>query len=153
MPTISFHTSGENDQIIRALAEQQGMGVSALVGQMVEEGLRMRRFPGIIFRSGPSGRRAALAGSLDIWEVITILQEFANDEPALLAAYPSLTPAALKIARAYAEAYPGEIKWRIAMNSHSEEVTIADLPALFAAPLPSPARRSGQARRKSSPGG
>lgn len=44
--------------------------VSALAEELVEEGLRMRRHPRIVFRSGPSGRRAALGDGSDVWEVI-----------------------------------------------------------------------------------
>jgi hypothetical protein len=132
MPTLSFHTSDETDRAIRALALQQGVGPSALVSQLVDEGLKMRRFPGIIFRDGPTGRRAALAGSLDVWELISILGDFADDDETVLATYPSLSDSVLKTARAYRAAYPDEIDTRIAMSKQSEEESSHSLPALFA---------------------
>ncbi|HET6793338.1 MAG TPA: hypothetical protein VFH45_02780 [Acidimicrobiales bacterium] len=44
--------------------------VSALAEELIEEGLRMRRHPGVVFRGGPSGRRAGLVDGPDVWEVI-----------------------------------------------------------------------------------
>ena len=142
MATISFHASDENEQAIRALAAHQGIGVSAFVNQVVEEGLRMRRFPGVVYRTGATGRRAALAGSLDIWEVIAILAEFTGDQAALLAAYPSLTSQALKTVQAYYAAYPLEIDSRIAMSNQQEAEIARELPALFHTSVPTRPARS-----------
>lgn len=153
MATISFHASAETDHMIRTLAAQQGLGLSAFVSQMVEEGLRMRRFPGILFRQGPTGRRAALAGSLDVWEVIAILTDCGDDDQVVLSAYPSLTPAALKIARAYYTAYPQEVEARITTSQRSEADAWADLPVLFTTSRLPRARSVGPARKKSTRGG
>lgn len=131
MPTLSFHTSSAVEQEVRVLAARQGVGPSALVGQLVEEGLRMRRFPGVLFRDGATGRRAALAGSLDLWEVIAIMQDFAEDEEAILAAYPALSALQLKTARVYYAQYPEEIDARIAFSRQSEEEGRHSFPALF----------------------
>ncbi len=84
--------------------------------KLLEEGLRIRRFPGLIFRAGPTGRRAGIAGSLDVWEIVALLQEYADDEQPLLKAYPSLATYMLKIARAYGEVYPEEIETRLAAS-------------------------------------
>jgi hypothetical protein len=43
---------------------------SALAEELIEEGLRTRRHPLIVFRDGPSGRRAGLIGGPDVREVI-----------------------------------------------------------------------------------
>ena len=51
-------------------ADAERRSASALIEELVDEGLRSRRHPHIVFRSGPSGRRAALAGGPDIWEVV-----------------------------------------------------------------------------------
>ena len=42
--------------------------------RLIDEGLRMEDHPGIAFRDGPTGRRAALAGGPDVWEVIDTLK-------------------------------------------------------------------------------
>jgi hypothetical protein len=43
---------------------------SALAEELIDEGLRMRRHPLVMFRGGASGRRATLVGGPDVWEVI-----------------------------------------------------------------------------------
>src|ERR1700730_5619713 len=52
-----------------------GSTTSALAQRLIDEGLRMSDHPGVIFKDGPSGRRAALAYRPDIWEVVKFLRE------------------------------------------------------------------------------
>lgn len=35
----------------------------------------MDEHPGIVFRSGPGGRRASLTGGPDVWEVVRVLRD------------------------------------------------------------------------------
>lgn len=51
-----------------------GTSVSSLVATMLDEGLKTRRFPGIVYRDGPSGRRAGLVGGPDVWEIVRDLR-------------------------------------------------------------------------------
>jgi len=44
----------------------------------------MADHPGVIFKDGPSGRRAALAFGPDIWEVVKFLHEIDERGPAAL---------------------------------------------------------------------
>src|SRR5262249_15250733 len=55
---------------------RRGMGEpkSRVAERLIDEGLRMEEFPGLVFRDGPSGRRAALVDGPDVWEVIADLQ-------------------------------------------------------------------------------
>lgn len=138
MGTISFHVPDSADRAIRALAVQQGLAVSAFVGQLVEEGIRMRRFPSILFRSGPAGRRAALSGSLDVWEVVGILRDFEGNESAMVAEYPYLTPIGIKTARAYYASYPEEIDARLALEARPDADFVAEQPALYMSSPPAP---------------
>lgn len=48
------------------------MPKTALADRYVEEGLAMDTYPGIVFRDGPSGRRPAVIGGPDVWEVIQV---------------------------------------------------------------------------------
>jgi hypothetical protein len=50
--------------------------VSELARRLIEEGLRMEAHPGVVFRSGPMGRRAGLARGPDVWEVISVFPEW-----------------------------------------------------------------------------
>ena len=52
-----------------------GLTPSGLVQRLVDEGLRMAEHPGIVFKDGPSGRRAALVSGPDVWEVVLYLRE------------------------------------------------------------------------------
>lgn len=46
----------------------------------------MAEHPGVIFKPGPSGRRAALAYGPDVWEVVKFLREIDERGPAALVA-------------------------------------------------------------------
>ena len=47
-------------------------GSRGMPGLPLEEGLRMQAHPGIVFRSGPAGRRPGLVGGADVWEVVRV---------------------------------------------------------------------------------
>lgn len=99
------------------LAEIAGQDFSTLAVELLGEGTRMRRCPGVIFADGPSGRRARIAGTgLDVWEVIATYQSLDRDPARLRQAYPWLSEAQLRAALGYYSAYPEEIDRRIALN-------------------------------------
>ena len=52
-----------------------GASAAGLAQRLIDEGLRMADHPGVIFKDGPSGRRAALAYGPDVWELIKFLRE------------------------------------------------------------------------------
>jgi len=56
-------------------ASETGRPRSELVRRYVEEGVRMDRHPGIVFRPGPAGRRAGLAGGPDVWTVVSVMRD------------------------------------------------------------------------------
>lgn len=53
-------------------ARQIRVPKTALADRYVEEGLAMDAYPGVIFRDGPAGRRPAVVGGPDVWEVIRV---------------------------------------------------------------------------------
>lgn len=57
-------------QGVKHEAAVQRRSTSALIEELVDEGLRSRRHPLIAFRSGATGRRAVLVGGPDVWELI-----------------------------------------------------------------------------------
>lgn len=96
-----------------------GVNKSRLAERYIDEGLRMEDHPGIIFRDGPTGRRAALAGGPDVWEVIAAVQasELAGEQALTAAAqWGSLTLSQVRAAVRYHAEYPQEIDERIARN-------------------------------------
>lgn len=68
---VSKHLSVRvNDELLQDLEEEcrkSGQSRSAVAKRFLEEGLRMERHPGIVFRPGPTGRRPALAAGPDVW--------------------------------------------------------------------------------------
>lgn len=61
-----------------------GASAAGLAQRLIDEGLRMADHPGVIFKDGPSGRRAALAYGPDIWEIIKFLREVDERGPAAI---------------------------------------------------------------------
>ncbi len=53
-------------------SRRQRRSLSDLARTLLEEGLRMQAHPGIVFRSGPAGRRPGLAAGPDVWEVVRV---------------------------------------------------------------------------------
>lgn len=92
---------------------------SRLAERYVDEGTRMDEHPGIIFRDGPTGRRAALAGGPDVWEVMaTIRMGKARGGAAVAAAASALDLSSGQVQAAvrYYSAYPEEIDERVRRN-------------------------------------
>jgi hypothetical protein len=64
-------------------ARRAGLSHSGAAALLVEEGLRMDAHPGVLFREGPAGRRAVLAGGPDVWEVVRSVKEVRATNPDL----------------------------------------------------------------------
>lgn len=77
--SLTFRTRAEVLDQLQRRANQVHMPKTALAERYVQEGLEMDQFPGIVFRSGPSGRRPGLAGGPDVWEVVEVFQAESND--------------------------------------------------------------------------
>lgn len=68
--TTSLRLPGDLRERLARAAERQGISLTALVERYAQEGLDTDAHPGIVFKPGPAGRRAALAGT-DGWVVGT----------------------------------------------------------------------------------
>ena len=100
-------------------ARRRGESKSRLGERLIEEGLRMEDHPGIVFRDGPAGRRAALAGGPDVWEVIETLQGTGKPGERAIAAtadWGSLSRAQVRTAVRYYADHREEIDERIRLN-------------------------------------
>lgn len=69
---LSLRVGGETFERLEAESRRAGKTRSEFVRTLLEEGLRMEAHPGIVFRSGPAGRRPGLAGGPDVWEVVRV---------------------------------------------------------------------------------
>lgn len=63
------------NKLRRRAQGRPGTTASGLAQRLVDEGLRMADHPGVVFKDGPSGRRAALAFGPDVWEIVKALRE------------------------------------------------------------------------------
>lgn len=100
-------------------AKRRGEAKARTAERLIDEGLRMEDHPGIVFRDGPAGRRAALAGGPDVWEVVeTIGGTGLKGEEALRATaeWGALTQAQVRAAVRYYADFKEEIDGRIAHN-------------------------------------
>ena len=106
--------SDELDREIAYESESRGKSWSAITAELLEEAIRMRRAPRIVFVDGATGRRAAIAGTgLDVWEIIATWQEGGRSYEELRQNYPWLSEFQLRAALAYYELYPTEIDARL----------------------------------------
>jgi hypothetical protein len=117
------------DRLGSFVAANPGLSLSSAANRLVDEALRMTEHPGIIFRPGPTGRRAALSGGPDIWEVIRAIKSARVAEPglhgddllSLVSGNTGISPRLLSTAVRYWAAYPGEIDAEIAVAEAAEE--------------------------------
>lgn len=100
------------DRLRRRAQSTPGATPSGLAQRFVEEGLRMAEHPGVVFKDGPSGRRAALAFGPDVWEIVKVLREIDERGDAAVAATAellALPDARVRLVMHYYAAYPAEI--------------------------------------------
>jgi hypothetical protein len=71
------------ERLTSFVAANPGMSLSSAANRLVDEALRTAEHPGIVFRPGPTGRRAALAGGPDVWEVVRAVRSAHSAEPKL----------------------------------------------------------------------
>jgi hypothetical protein len=117
------------DRLVTFVSANPGMSLSSAANRLVDEALRMAEHPGIIFRAGPTGRRAALAGGPDVWEVIRAIRSAHAAEPGLdsadlLSLVSDNTGIALRLlstAVRYWATYPDEVDTEIAAADAAEE--------------------------------
>lgn len=85
----------------------------------------MDAHPGIVFRPGPGGRRAGLAGGPDVWEVVRVLRDVEARGEAAIAKTATLTGLAIHQVRTGARYYQEFIHevdgWIAALDREAEE--------------------------------
>ena len=96
---------------------------SSLAVVLIDEGLKMRRFAGIVFRDGPTGRRAGLANGPDVWEIVRDLRHHGvdGDQISAVAEETGLAVELVDLAADYYATFPDEIDDRIAADVRAAE--------------------------------
>ena len=88
----------------------------------------MSEHPGMVFRPGPTGRRAGLAGGPDMWEVVRAVKSSRTAEPALaeddllslVAENTGIPVRLIRVAVRYWASYPDEVDAEIAAAEAAE---------------------------------
>jgi hypothetical protein len=112
------------------VAANPGMSLSSAANRLVDEALRMSEHPGIVFRPGPTGRRAGLASGPDVWEVVRAIKSARTAEPglpeddllALVTDNTGIPVRLLRIAVRYWASYPEEIDAEITAADTAEDL-------------------------------
>lgn len=121
-------TSYRLDAVIKSRLERQaaaeGITERVLLERLVSEGLDTLHHPGIVYRDGPTGRRAALAVGPDVWEVVSALRHTkGSDEKrvAALAEQFDLHPRHIRTAIDFAASHRDEIDAQVRTNDEAAE--------------------------------
>ncbi len=120
----SFRLPEELLERIEAESRAVGASITQLVSSMLDEGLKTRRFTGVVYRNGPSGRRAALVGGPDVWEVVRDLGTAPGrgmERVDNLAAETGLATASVMLAADFYASFPQEIDELIEANERAAE--------------------------------
>lgn len=119
---LSIRFDPELLERLRRGAASRSTTPSGLAQRLIDEGLRAGAFPGVVFRDGPTGRRAALAAGPDVWEVAIALRDSearGDDAVELIASELTLSAGSVRTALSYYGAYPHEIDTEIADNERA----------------------------------
>lgn len=119
-------TSYRLDPAIKGRLEEQaaeeGVSERSLLERLISEGLDTLHQPGIIYRDGPTGRRAALAVGADVWEVVSALRHTTGTQEERIAALAEqfgLHRRHIRTAIDYAAVHRDEIDAQVAHNDEA----------------------------------
>jgi hypothetical protein len=121
--SIRFRRSGTYERLKRHAAGR-AESVSGVGERLIDEGLRMEGHPGIVFRDGPTGRRASLATGPDVWEVAALLRGLRGGverRVAKAAEQLGLSPAQVRAATRYYGEFSDEIDREVAENEDAAD--------------------------------
>jgi len=118
---INTRMTARDKEELGETASSRQMDPLALARTLLREGIRRERHPGITFRIGPTGRRAALEGHrLDVWQVMETV--WASDGAVnQVAAYLEIHPADVQAAVAYYADYPEEVDAMVEQNRQAAD--------------------------------
>jgi hypothetical protein len=114
-------------------SSRAGLSISGAANLLVDEGLRMAEHPGVVFRDGPSGRRAGCANGPDVWEVLRAVRSARHENPAitddevleLVAANSGLPMRQVRTALTYWASYPEEVDSDVLLADEADQAAEA----------------------------
>jgi uncharacterized protein (DUF433 family) len=116
---------------VEQLAAETQRSPDAVIAQIVDEGLRVRRHPGIEFRDTAFGRRPYVAGSrLGVWDVVLIWKAHQGNRTATLQYLDPFAEWQLDGALGYYQEFPDEVEEYIRESSMTPEEILSRFPFL-----------------------
>ena len=123
----SLRLPPETMKEIEQMGKETGQDFSNVTKDLLQEAIKMRRCPGILFAEGANGRKARVAGTgIEVWEVIATYKSVKGDFKRLHKAYHWLSAEQLKAALGYHRIYPQEIDRLIERNEEWNEERVRD---------------------------
>lgn len=116
---LSIRLGRDFEELLELEAGRAGISKTRMLESLAEEALRMRRFPGVLFRGPEHRRRASVVGAgMDVWEIVMLHE--AEGKETLLEAHP-VTERQLDLSFAYYHEYPEEIDRFLEENGRPPE--------------------------------
>jgi uncharacterized protein (DUF433 family) len=127
---ISIRIPETTRAAVAELSRRERRDFSSVVNELLEEAMKMRRIPGVVFADEHRRREAKIAGTgLGVWEVVAAYKRLGEDWERFRQAYDWLNEFQLRAALAYWRAFPEEIEEQIsASDSWTEETLYARYP-------------------------
>jgi len=124
MSSQPIRIESETLEALRELSARSGESIVRLAQRYIDEGMRLDRHPGIVFRDGPAGRRAVVVGGPDVWEVIVAARS-ADDRGErlidVLAERIGVAPARIRAAIRYYAEYRDDVDRFIELNEEEAD--------------------------------
>lgn len=125
-PSQPIRIGTETLGALRERSAQTGQPIVRLAQRYIDEGMRLDRHPGIVFRDGPAGRRPVVVGGPDVWEVIAAARsapERGEELVDALAERIGVPAEKVRIAVRYYAEYPDEIdRWISMVDEEAEQL-------------------------------
>jgi hypothetical protein len=122
--SVSYRLDPQLKERLAQRAQDDGVSETSLVTRLLDEGLKTSAHPGIVYRDGPAGRRAAVAGGPDVWEIVIALRHTRKRGDARVGAAAEQLGVAEQLVRAavsFAAAHPDEVEAMIQRNEAAAE--------------------------------
>ena len=94
---------------LRRFADRRRISTSAAAAQLLDEALRMEKFPGVSFRFTAIGRQPFVTGTgMMVWELYHVWLDHKRDARLVIKNYPHLKTSQVNAAVAYAKEFSRE---------------------------------------------
>jgi hypothetical protein len=122
--SVSYRLHPQLKDRLAKRAHDDGVSETSLVARLLDEGLKTSAHSGIVYRDGPAGRRAAVAGGPDVWEIVAALRHTGKRGDARVGAAAKQLDLAERLVRSavsFAAANPDEVESMIDRNEAAAE--------------------------------